>query len=77
MKKIICKKVYDTRTAILIKKHTYSNFGDPEGYEECLYQTPDGFYFIYVRGGEDSPYPDADILRLGKGKVEDWLKSRE
>ena len=44
--------------------------------EECLFQTPDGFYFVYVHGGEDSPYPDADILRLGKAKVEEWLKSR-
>ncbi len=76
MKKIICKKEYDTQTATLLKKHTYGNFGDPAGYEECLYQTPEGLYFVYVRGGEDSPYPDADILRLGKAKVEDWLKSR-
>lgn len=76
MKKIICKKEYDTRSATLMRKFTYGNFGDPAGYEECLYQTPDGFYFVYVRGGEDSPYPDADILRLGKTKVEEWLKSR-
>ena len=75
MKKIICKKEYDTQTATLIEKFTYGDFGDPTGYEERLYQTPDGFYFVYVRGGEDSPYPDADILRLGKAKVEDWLKA--
>ena len=39
MKKIICKREYDTETATLIKKHTVGEFGDPAGYEETLYQT--------------------------------------
>ena len=63
MKKIICKKEYDTETATLVKKYTYGYFGDPAGYEEIL----------YVRGGESSPYPSEDILRMAKGKVNDWL----
>ena len=37
MKKIICKKEYDTETATLVKKYTYSYYGDPAGYEETLY----------------------------------------
>ena len=57
MKKIICKKEYDTENATLIKKHTYSYYGDPAGYEETLYQTPGGLYFLYVAGGEASQYP--------------------
>ena len=73
MKKIICKKEYDTKNASFIKKYTYGNLGDPAGYEECLFQTPDGFYFLYVRGGETSPYPDENILRLAKAKVQDWI----
>lgn len=73
MKKIICKKEYNTETAITVKKYTYSYFGDPAGYEETLYQTPGGLYFLYVRGGESSPYPVEDILRLAKAKVNDWL----
>ena len=73
MKKIICKKEYDTETATLIKKYTYSCFGDPAGYEECLFQTPGGLYFLYVNGGEASPYPKEDILRLAKAKVNDWI----
>lgn len=76
MKKVICKKEYDTDTAIRIKQYTYGFFGDPAGYEEILYQTPEGFYFIYVRGGEKSPYPGEDILRLGKAKVDSWLSDR-
>lgn len=73
MKKIICKKEYDTETATLIKKHTVSYFGDPAGYEETLYQTPEGLYFVYVCGGEASPYANADITRLAKTKVNEWI----
>ena len=73
MKRIICKREYDTETATLIKKYTYSHFGDPAGYEENLYQTPGGLYFLYVNGGDSSPYPEENILRLAKAKVSDWL----
>ena len=75
MKKIICKREYNTETASLIKKYTYSYLGDPAGYEECLYQTPGGLYFLYVRGGETSPYPTEDILRLAKAKVCEWMEN--
>lgn len=75
MQKIICKKEYDTETATLVKKYTYSYFGDPAGYEETLYQTPAGLYFLHVLGGETSPYPQEDILRLAKAKVNDWLET--
>ena len=73
MKKIICKKEYDTETATLIKKHTVSFYGDPAGYEETLYKTPAGLYFLHVCGGETSPYPTEDIPRLAKAKVKTWL----
>ncbi len=73
MKKIICKKEYDTETATFVAKHTYGSFGDPAGYEEVLFQTPGGLYFLYVNGGEASPYPTEDILRLAKTKVADWM----
>ncbi len=73
MKKIICKKEYDTETATLIKKYTYGYYGDSAGYEEILFQTPEGLYFLFVKGGENSPYPEADILRLAKTKVNAWL----
>ena len=75
MQKIICKKEYDTETATLVKKYTYSYFGDPAGYEETLYQTPSGLYFLHVLGGETSPYPQEDILRVAKTKVNDWLET--
>lgn len=77
MKKTICKKEYDTQTAVLIKKYTYGYFGEPTGYEEILFQTPEGLYFLYGCGGERSPYPNEDITRLAKAKVNDWLESHK
>ncbi len=73
MKKIICKKEYDSETATLIKKCTYGFYGDPAGYEEILFQTPEGLYFLYYRGGEASEHPGEDIQRLAKTKVNAWL----
>ncbi len=73
MKKIICKKEYDTETATLVQKYSVGYFGDPAGYEESLYQTPGGLYFLHVTGGEASKYPTEDILRLAKTKVKDWM----
>lgn len=75
MKKIICKKEYDTETASLIKQYTVGAFGDPAGFEETLYQTPDGLYFVYVCGGPDSLYPVEDIQRVAKTKVKEWLET--
>ena len=74
MKKYICKREYDTETAKFIKKYVCGYFGDPAGYEEILFQTPGGLYFLYVRGGESSPYPNEDIIRIAKAKVNDWLE---
>ena len=75
MKKVICKKTYDTETAALVHKYTHSFYGDPAGYEEILFQTPGGLYFVYVRGGEASLYPTEDIQRLAKAKVTAWIEA--
>lgn len=73
MKKIICKKEYDTDKATLLKKNTFGNPGDVDGYEESLYKTEDGAYFLYVNGGADSKYPREDIKRLSKASAEKML----
>ena len=54
MKKIISNVEYDTETSELVCKYTEGYVGDPEGYEECLYKTDGGKYFLYVNGGESS-----------------------
>ena len=75
MKKIIRKREYDTETATLVKKNAVGSFGDPAGYEEILFQTPEGLYFLYTRGGEASPYPAEDITRVAKTKVNEWIEN--
>lgn len=72
MKKIICKVEYDTENAQLIGKYTCGEFGDAAGYEESLYETADGKFFIYVNGGAESIYAKEDIKRLAKNKVDEW-----
>lgn len=77
MQKTIRKKVYDTETATLIKKYIVGQLGDPAGYEEDLYQTPEGNYFLHVGGGETSPYPEEDILSMAKAKIKAWMAKAE
>ena len=75
MQKIICKKVYDTETSTLIKKVTCGEFGCPKGYEESLYVTESGNFFLYTNGGAESKYKKEDITRLSAEKKELWLKN--
>ena len=77
MKKIICKREYDTEVASLIKKFTVGEFGDASGYEESLYEMPDGKLFLYVNGGEESIYPIENIKSISKEKAAVWLKEHE
>lgn len=73
MKKVICKVEYNTETAELIKKNICGEFGDPVGYEESLYKTADGKFFLYVNGGTESPYTEENIKRMSAAKAEEWL----
>ena len=74
MKKIICKKEYDTETAEMVKKVTFGVFGDTNGYEETLYITADGYYFLYVNGGVDSIHPEEKITRMSKETAAKFLE---
>lgn len=73
MQKVICKVTYDTDTAELLAKKTEGAFGDPAGYEECLFKTPDGKFFLYGNGGENSIYPVETIKRMSAANAEKWL----
>lgn len=75
MKKIIEGAVYDTELATMDKKFTYGAPGDPAGYEETLYITSDGRYFIYTNGGARSRYPHEDITPIEREYVKDWIFS--
>ena len=72
MQKTVRKKVYDTDTAALLGTVTSGLFGDPAGYEERLYQTPEGFYFLYGLGGDASPYPKETIKPASAATAKKW-----
>ena len=75
MQKTICKKVYDTETSVLVKKVTCGQYGCPEGWEESLYQTESGHYFLYTNGGAASKYTKEDITRMSADKANAWLEA--
>lgn len=67
-------KVFDTDTATVIKKVTSGYYGDPAGYEQTLYQTPEGDYFFYTYGGEASEYKTEKIASVCKAKALEWVE---
>ena len=73
MKKTICKVDYDTEASELLGKATVGSIGDPAGYEECLFKTEGGKFFLYTNGGEASKYPKEDIKRMSAAKAKEWL----
>ena len=77
MKKIICKVEYDTEASELISKRTFGSFGDPAGYEESLYKTEGGKFFLYTNGGANAKYTKEDITRMSAEKANAWLKDHE
>ena len=72
MKKVICKVEYNTENSELILKKTFGEFGDPAGYEESLYKTADGKFFLYVNGGVESVYPEENIKRMSAAKASEF-----
>ena len=73
MKKVICKVEYDTESSELVLKKTFGSFGEADGYEESLYKTESGKFFLYTNGGPESPYTKEDIKRLSAAKADEWL----
>jgi len=72
MRANIKRKVYDTETSKLLQSKSEGEFGDARGYEEKLYLTGRGLYFIYGIGGADSPYPKERIKPLSKEEANAW-----
>ena len=77
MKKVICKVEYDTEAATLVAKKVCGTFGDAKGFEESLYQTANGKYFLYTNGGAESPYAKEDIKRMSADKANEWLANNK
>lgn len=77
MKKIICKVEYDTEASELISKRSFGAFGDPAGYEESLYKTEGGKFFLYTNGGEESQYAVEGIKRMSAASADKWLEENK
>ncbi len=75
----MCKDIdgvlYDTATSTVDKKFTYGVPGDSCGYEETLYITSDGRYFIYTNGGTKSKYPFENVTPISRDDVKNWMLS--
>jgi hypothetical protein len=65
MKKVINGKVYDTEKATLIGEYRFSNPTDFYYYEEALYKSKKGQFFIAGEGGAMTKYAEA----LGNGST--------
>ncbi len=74
MRKVTKSAVYDTETATFVSKVSVGNYGDPTGYEECLFVTPEGKYFLYVNGGAESKHPTEEI-KVHCATVNAWKRA--
>ena len=74
MKAIINRKTYNTETAEKQGEIFVSVFGDPAGYEESLFKTKKGVFFLYGKGGSESKYKEEAITPLTKEQAEQWKK---
>lgn len=72
MRKIINKKTYNTETAKFIGNKCVGEFGQSDGYEEKLFQTKSGEYFMQGIGGPESPYPTPEIKVLTEQEATAW-----
>ena len=77
MQKTIANVVYDTEASELVCKVTAGNIGDPTGYEETLYKTAEGKFFLYCNGGEESIHTKEEIKRMSAKKAEEWLQANK
>ena len=71
------RHVYDTERAEECGHRTFGAFGDPDGYEETLYKTPDGKFFLYAFGGAESPFTAETIKRMSAAKADEWLAAEK
>lgn len=87
MKKIIDGKRYDTDTAEKIAKWSNNYYpNDFHYFEETLFRTEKGAWFIHGEGGGLSPYAEnygnsrgygSDLRVLTPAEAKNWLENRD
>ena len=69
------RRIFDTTKAEALGNRAYSFYGDPAGYEETLYKTKGGLFFLHGIGGADSPYAvGEDIVPITAAEANAWLE---
>ena len=77
MKKIINKKTYNTETATMEGHFCFGVFGQTDGFEEKLFKTKKGDWFLYGFGGCDSKYTKETLLPLSDEEAKNWIKEHK
>lgn len=72
MRKTINRKVYDTTKSTLVDHKISGSWGDPAGFEEFLYKTAKGAYFIHGIGGAESNYPEETIVPITEEQANEF-----
>ena len=84
MKKIINGSKFDTETAKMIAVNSYGQVGDFSHWEEELYRTKSGKFFLYGVGGPNSKYGvwegnegygDEKIMPMSEDEAKTWAKN--
>ena len=84
MKKIINGSKFDTETAKMIAVNSYGQVGDFSHWEEELYRTKSGKFFLYGEGGASSKYGvwegnegygDEKIMPMSEDEAKTWAKN--
>lgn len=82
MKRIINGKVYNTETGKQLAHRSYGTYGDFNYYEESLYVSMKGSYYLKYSGGPLSPYGvkgtdgtrgDSGIKPFSADEAFEWL----
>lgn len=84
MKKVINGKLYNSESARRLGYYSYSNRRDFNFYEETLYITRSGNYFIHGEGGANSRYSRVidqnswsggeDIIPIDEKTAKEWAE---
>lgn len=84
MKRIVDGKRYDTDTAEVVATYEYRRSGDFNWYEETLYRTKKGAWFLAGEGGARSKYgervdqstwgPGEGLQVLSEAEAREWLE---
>ena len=87
MKRIIDGKIYNTETATKVASYSFSNRGDFHYYEDTLYRTAKGTYFLAGGGGPLSKYAVSRgnnttsggeyLWPLEDGEAMNWLEEHD